>query len=174
MSGYSEDELIEIQRRYNLRFPPDLADIYRERRSVIPGDGFDWIKTPRMQIERMLAWPLEGMLFDVENNVFWLSEWGERPTKKSAREEIVRAAIAAAPKLIPVFGHRYIPEEPHEHGNPIFSVYQTDIICYGVNLAFYVRAETRGYLPIEPLDAPDLAPPLRRIRFWSFFIGDDE
>ena len=174
MSGYSEDELIGVQQLYSLRFPPDLADIYRKRRSVIPKDDFDWVRTPRAEIERMLAWPLEGMLFDIDNNGFWMQEWGEKPTKKSAQGEIARAAIAAAPKLIPIYGHRYIPEEPHAHGNPIFSVYQTDIICYGVNLAVYIRAETRGYLPTETLESPDLAPPLRRIRFWSFFIGDDE
>lgn len=122
----------------------------------------------------MLTWPLEGMLFDVENNAFWLSEWVKRPEKKSAREELVRAAIAAAPKLIPVYGHRYIPEEPHAPGNPIFSVHQTDIICYGANLATYIRAETAGRQSVEAPEGQDASPPLKQIRFWSVFIGDDE
>ncbi len=164
MSGYSDRELDDIRQRYKVRFPPDLLEIYRKRRSVLPKDDFDWIKTPRSAIERMLAWPLEGMLFDVENNVFWLQEWGERPKQKSAREEIVRDAIMTAPKLIPVHGHRYIPDEPHARGNPVFSVYQTDIIYYGANLADYILHEThkdRGTIP-----------PFRRIRFWSRFEDD--
>jgi hypothetical protein len=159
MNGYSDNELNDIRQRYKIRFPPDLEEIYRKRRSVIPKDDFDWIKTPRAHIERMLAWPLEGMLFDIEHNVFWLTEWGERPSKKIAREEIARAAVAAAPKLIPVHGHRYIPEEPDTHGNPIFSVHQTDIIVYGANLADYILHEThksRGAIP-----------PFKKIRFWS-------
>ena len=161
MSGYSDRELDDIRQRWKIRFPPDLMDIYRKRRSVLPKDDFDWIRTPRHQIQSMMDWPLEGMLFDVENNVFWLKEWGEKPKSKSAREEIVRAALAAAPKLIPVHGHRYIPETPHARGNPVFSVHQTDIIYYGANLADYILHEThkpRGVIP-----------PFRRIPFWSRF-----
>jgi hypothetical protein len=163
MTGYSDREFDDIRQRYKLRFPSDLVDIYRKRRSVIDG-GFDWIKTPRHEIEEMLRWPLEGMLFDIENNVFWMPEWGERPKSKSAREEIARAMVEAAPKLIPVHGHRYIPEEPYARGNPIFSVYQTDIIYYGANLSDYILHEThkdRGVIP-----------PFKRIRFWSRFEDD--
>lgn len=161
MSGYSDRELDDIRQRYKIRFPPDLVDIYRKRRSVIDG-GFDWIKTPRAEIERMLAWPLEGILFDVEHGL-WLREWGEKPRKKSAAEEVAQAAVAAAPRLIPVHGHRYIPEEPYARGNPIFSVWQMDIIVYGANLSDYILHEThkdRGVIPAS-----------RRIRFWSQF-GD--
>jgi hypothetical protein len=172
MSGYSEQELIDIQQRYKVQFPPDLTEIYRERRSVIPRDDFDWVKTPRAVIEGMLAWPLEGMLFDIENNAFWLPEWGERPNQKSDREKIACAAIAAAPKLIPVYGHRYIPEEPHARGNPIFSVYQTDIIYYGANLAAYVLAETHKHRLPEAHTEQDVIPSFTRIRFWSRFTDD--
>ncbi|MFX8441345.1 hypothetical protein ABTL81_20405, partial [Acinetobacter baumannii] len=80
-------------------------------------------------------------LFDVENNAFWLAEWGSRPTETIARREIVQAAVAAAPTLIPLIGHRFLPSEPNEAGNPVFSVYQTDIIYYGANLEHYFNNE---------------------------------
>lgn len=163
VSGYTDREFDDIRQRWKVRFPPDLMDIYRKRRSVIEG-GFDWIRTPRDEIQAMFDWPLEGMLFDVENNVFWLNAWGEKPASKSAREEIVRAAIAAAPRLIPVHGHRYIPETPYARGNPVFSVYQTDIIIYGPNLDLYIARE---------LHKPARAVGARRIPFWTKFTDDD-
>jgi hypothetical protein len=49
--------------------------------------------------------------------------------------------VAAAPGLIPVFGHRYLLARPCVVGNPVLSVYQSDIIVYGEDL--------RGYLLIE-------------------------
>jgi hypothetical protein len=45
------------------------------------------------------------------------------------------------PVLIPVFSHRYLLASPCEANNPIFSVYQTDIIIYGNNLPDYLWPE---------------------------------
>jgi hypothetical protein len=42
-------------------------------------------------------------------------------------------------KLIPIFVHRMMPDDPHLAGNPVFSVHQTDIIHYGFALADYPR-----------------------------------
>jgi len=163
VTGYSEQELADIQGQWALRFPPDLIDIYRERRTVIPS-GFDWISTPATSIQGMLDWPVDGLLFDLQHNVLWLPEWGEKPARASEAEGIIRAAVAAAPRLIPVFGHRYIPETPNASGNPVFSVYQSDIIYYGANLEDYVGRETRGW--------SNGWPPIRSIPFWSQFAGD--
>jgi hypothetical protein len=64
-------------------------------------------------------------------------------------------------KLIPIYGHRMMPDEPHLPGNPVFSVYQTDIIYYGYDLADYLRHEF--HLPgREPW--PER---VRAIRFWD-------
>jgi hypothetical protein len=72
--------------------------------------------------------------------------------------------FAAAPRLIPLDGHRYLPETPHERGNPVFSVYQSDVIYYGADLADWVRREDLGWdvgIPIDP------ARPPKEIPFWS-------
>jgi hypothetical protein len=157
VSGYGQQELDDIQQRWKVRFPADLIDIYRKRRSVID-NGFDWVKTPGAEIQRMMDAPLEGILFDVRENAFWLSEWGEKPKSNAAAEEIVRAAVAAAPRLIPVYSHRYLPETPFGRGNPVFSVVQTDIIVYGPNLDLYVAQEMHG---------TSRAIAARRIPFWT-------
>jgi hypothetical protein len=161
VSGYSDREFDDIRQRWKIRFPPDLMDIYRKRRSVIDS-GFDWIRTPRAEIQNMFDWPLEGMLFDVKNNAFWLDEWGEKPKSRAAAEEIVRVAVTAAPRLIPVNGHRYIPETPYARGNPVFSVYQTDIIVYGADLADYVAHETHAKRASSPAK--------RKIPFWTHLV----
>jgi len=34
-----------------------------------------------------------------------------------------------------------MPAEPHQTENPVFSIHQADIICYGFDLADYLRRE---------------------------------
>ena len=46
-------------------------------------------------------------------------------------------AGAQAPRLIPLISHRYLPETANETGNPVFSVYQSDVIHYGTDVADY-------------------------------------
>lgn len=162
-TGYTRTELNEAEEKFGLRFPPDLFDLLCERRPV---NGYDW-RTDADRITEALQWPLEGILFDVEENQFWLSNWGERPHEPEERAEIVTDAVAQAPKLIPILSHRYIPQEPHERGNPVFSVYQTDIIYYGADLDDYFRREFE--FSGRPAEAGPMAP-ARYIRFWSDIV----
>ncbi len=69
----------------------------------------------------------------------------------------------AVNSVVPIFGHRYIPSFPLEEGNPVFSVYQMDIIYYGYDLANYLSVEFQFVLP-ENFNVPDTP---RRIGFWS-------
>jgi len=156
--GYSQGELDGAQERFGLTFPPDLVDLLLQHR--IPG-GWDWSKDDD-RIMKMLALPLDGILWDVENAGLWWPEWGSRPPTENERAEIVGRIVADAPKLIPLYGHRFIPEEPSERGNPIFSVHQSDIIYYGSDLTNYLIREFVNRRPSAPM--PD---PIRRIRFWS-------
>ena len=156
--GYTQDELDAAQAKYDLVFPPDLVALLRERRPAI---GYDW-RSDEKEIRERLAWPFEGLLFDVENNVLWWPEWGERPARAEDRADVLRSVVAQAPKLIPLISHRYLPAEPHEAGNPVFSVYQSDVIYYGANLADYFEREFGD--PRRPLPEP-----IKRIRFWSDF-----
>ena len=63
--------------------------------------------------------------------------------------------------MIPIFVHRAIPNDPVVAGNPVFSVYQTDIILYGANLTEYLGNEFEHRYHISPA---------RTIRFWSHFV----
>lgn len=161
--GYSQSELDAAQERFGLRFPPDLIAFLRDRR---PANGYDW-RTDIREIRSRLSRPLEGLIFDVETNSLWLPEWGTKPGTAKDRAAIVTEAVARAPRLIPVYGHRYMPETPHEAGNPVFSVMQSDIIVYGATLEQYISNEFGGGEFV-------VAETVRYIPFWSSLAGWDD
>jgi hypothetical protein len=78
---------------------------------------------------------------------------------------VVERLIAAAPRLIPIYQHRMIPDAPHEPGNPVFSVHQTDIIVYGSNLQDYL---THEFSMSEDEQMDSTVPTVtRQIAFWD-------
>jgi hypothetical protein len=78
-------------------------------------------------------------MFDVEHGDFWLAEWGPRPALLEDAEKIVERLVDQAPRLVPIYGHRMMPDRPQMAGNPVLSVHQTDIIYYGFDLDDYFR-----------------------------------
>src|SRR5260370_23892793 len=103
-------------------------------------NGFvNWRSATEEEIKEGMSRPYDGICFDIEHNVFWPGAWGTRPSSLDDAFAIAKKAVDAAPILIPILGHRYIPDSPNEAGNPVFSVYQTDIIYYGSELAGYLQ-----------------------------------
>ena len=158
--GYTQAQLDEAQEHFGLKFPPDLVDLYREKRPV---DAYDWTRD-FAKIREMMANPLEGLWFDVQHNALWLPDWGGKPSDPKDQYAILKSAIDAAPKQIPIISHRYLPEEPHEAGNPVFSVVQSDIIYYGSSIEDYFQREFHGYTS-RPYPSE-----FKRIRFWSMMV----
>lgn len=158
-TGYSAAELDRAQTRFNLVFPPDLIDLLLDRQPV---GGPNW--NDEQDVRSALAWPFEGLLFDVEEAGLWWEEWGVRPDGSGERAKILRGVVARAPRLIPILGHRYLPATPCLAGNPVFSVYQSDVIPYGANLADYIDREENGW---RSKPWPET---LREIDFWSEMV----
>ncbi len=90
-----------------------------------------------------------------------MDEWGPRPAALEEACQTASGLIEKAPKLIPIYGHRMMPDEPEQPGNPVFSVHQTDIIYYGFDLADYLRHE---FHLLGRLAWPDR---VRPTRFWT-------
>ena len=67
-----------------------------------------------------------------------------------------------------MYSHRYLPQEPSTEGNPVFSVYQTDIICYGADLQDYLENEFHYYFGTT---AYVIREPVRNIEFWTGLVG---
>jgi hypothetical protein len=179
--GLTDDELLRAEENYRFTFPPDLREFLKvampwgfaspffpNAQKEIKRPFPDWRTKEDPSIREMLNWPLEGMLFDVKNNAFWLSEWGPKPSDDNQAKGIVERHVAQAPRLIPICSHRMIPDKPHDAGNPVFSVYQTDIIYYGFDLDDYFRNEF--HLPGRK-PWPDT---IRHIDFWDVVLLDNE
>lgn len=162
--GYSQTELDDVQAKWNLRFPPDLIELLRERRPLIDHrDCFDWVTADPKLIRFWLDWPFEGYWRTVQRSGAWWPEWGERPRRLGEQREKLRGIFADAPTLIPLCGHSFIPDEPGETGNPVFSVFHSDIVHYGANLLDWLARECwePGAPPNRPLQL------IREIRFWG-------
>ena len=165
--GLSDEEVQQIENKFNLRFPPDLQ--YFLQKELPISNGFvNWrlglqSKIEAMDIRKRIDWPFSGIVFDIEHNAFWMEEWGEKSNDLNKNIMVAEIYYETYPKMIPIYSHRYIPSEPYKTGNPVFSIYQTDIIYYGYDLAHYFAHEFRFELsdkfPI--IDAPN------HIDFWG-------
>jgi hypothetical protein len=163
-SGLAEEEFLRVEGEFGFMFPPDLRAFLGAGLPV--GERWvDWRDGDRAQIQGWLDAPLRGMCFDIRHDSFWLREWGTRPADVEAACAIARAAVAAAPRLIVVYGHRYLPERPSAEGNPVLSVVQTDIVYYGVDLLDYLENEFG-----RNVGKLDLKMPERRVEFWSGIV----
>mgnify|MGYP000616913547 CR=1 FL=1 len=143
--GLTNEELITVEANFDITFPPDLQTLLCLELPVSK-EFVNWRKALSSkeyedEVFDKLNRPLEGMLFDIENNAFWDENWGEKPEIFEQQKEIATQNFKKYPKLIPIYSNRYIPSKPHETGNPILSVHQMDIIYYGFDLATYFRNE---------------------------------
>jgi hypothetical protein len=75
-----------------------------------------------------------------------------------------RRHLARAPKMIPVWGHRYLPAGRGTCGYPVLSIWQTDILMFGTDLAEYIAIEFQRRSMIPGRTPPPMVP------FWSDFL----
>ena len=68
--------------------------------------------------------------------------------------------------MVPVYGHRYLPAGRGSYGHPVLSIYQTDIIVYGTDLADYIDNEFGGS---GWAISPEWRPPAM-VACWSEFL----
>ena len=67
--GLSGAELGAVEERHGLRFPPDLRELLRV---ALPISDLmpTWRDPESPAIHSALAWPFEGIQFDIEHNAF--------------------------------------------------------------------------------------------------------
>ena len=169
-AGLTEAEFAQVEASYGFTFADDHREFLAAALPVDdePGRGWpDWRSGDPAELRRMLDWPVEGVLFDVEHNVMWDPTWGPRPHTVLQRLTVARRHLAHVPQLVPVHGHRYLPAGRGTSGHPVLSVYQTDIIYYGLDLSDYIHQEFGG----PGLDRSDPAwNPVATAPFWRDFL----
>lgn len=164
-AGLTDEEVKRVEETFGFTFPPDLR---RTLQAFLPvSDGFpDWRDGKVRDLLDWLDEPVEGICFDVEENGFWLDQWGEKPPDMDDAIEEARRQISREPMLIPVFTHRFVPVAPTGEGNPVFSVVQSDVLVYGSDLEDYFAKEfevsRQSPQPFQP----------KRVSFWSELAGE--
>jgi hypothetical protein len=170
--GLSAMEAKEAEQRFGFVFPEDLRELLSHFLPV--GEDFpNWRNLDDPSLLDMMARPLEGVWHTVRypfENIggIWNLDWGSKPTDLEQATRHMRAVIAQAPKLIQIFAHRYMPDQPSSSGNPVFSVvYPTDIICYAANLEDYL---TKEFVEQTCDDAIASHGRARPIDYWSSLV----
>ena len=169
--GLKNAEFAKTETLFNFRFPPDLRD-FLSCGLPVSGEFPNW-RTGNVRsgqktipIAELMDWPAKGICFDVERNNFWMPDWDAKPSDLAEALRLARRMVRQAPALIPVYAHRFLPAEPAATGNPVLSVWQTDIIYYGVDLVSYLTREFN----ISTKHRPNENQPPRTVRFWSTII----
>lgn len=166
-SGLTQGEINNLEKKWDINFPHDyrlFLEILHciDRPDIIEHDDgdeqyedeedvmfYNWKKHSK-EIEKRFNWPYETILQDVlGNNQVWLKSWGTRPDNDMDSEAIFQQWYKKAPKLIPIFGHRFIINEQVKTGNPVLSIWGSDIILYGWNLREYLLNELKYDLGIQ-------------------------
>lgn len=138
--GLSEQEINRIKHEYSIKFPQELKDFYMTALPISKG-FYNWrnfnlenIKYIKEAMNR----PIND-IYEMADEVYWCDEWGDEPSEID-QIEIVRGLLKRAPILIPIYSHRYFPAINSEN-IPVFSIHDTDIVCYGENLLSYFEIE---------------------------------
>ena len=159
--GLSDEEFERIEATFGFTFPPDLKGILQEGLPV--GTGFpNWRNGNLEQLRMRVNLPILGILHEVANSKFWWKPWGTRPLEIDQAVKTARSALRRFPILVPMYGHCYIPSSPNLAGNPVFFVYQKNVVYCGYDVADFFERE--AFL------AHDCDPPLD-FNNWSEDLG---
>lgn len=154
--GLTDAEFASIEDEFGFEF----ADDHRAFLAVgLPvGDSWpDWRNAPRRTLQQRLQLPAEGILFAVEWRDFWVQGWGARPARMKDALRSARYHLERVPQLVPVHANCYLPADRGSRGNPVLSVYQSDVKCCAADLSAYVEGRD-GH-------------PEKRVPFWSELLG---
>ena len=163
--GLKEEEFKLIEDIYGISFPTELRELYRQMLPLSKG-FYDWRNTSPNNvnlIKEAIRRPFDDLKQCI-SEVEWSDDWGKEPEDIGVREKVIIEKITNAPKLIPFYSHRYIPQIEGENV-PIISVHEVDIIYYGKNLDEYLNVEF-GNKQQSNVDYSQI----RKIPFWSDIV----
>jgi hypothetical protein len=188
--GLSESQITGLERRWGCTFPKDyrlfLRTLHATDRPMkglgytsgnsieaIERPGFyNWL-TEQGAIRNAVEGEFEGLASDVEHYL-WFPKWGKRPEKTEDRWHEFRKIFESAPKLIPIFGHRFLLSDESGAGSAVLSMHHSDIIVHAANLRDYLLTEFAELFSHENFklgaDMDQIYPQLRKVPFWGDFL----
>ena len=164
-SALTIKEIETAESFYGIKFHQDHKDFLQ---CGLPlGDNwYDWrnySSDNTQKIKKIIAWPLEGILYDIEENNYWCEDVGRKPKDLIlAKKLFTEWFIENVPQLVPIYSHRYVCNVSNEKNAPVYSVHQTDVILYGSNISEYLAKEFQLNIEIKHQTRPK-----DDISFWS-------
>lgn len=159
--GLTYKELRMVEKIYNINFPKSFRKFLRGCLPVSKGfyNWRDFSDENVAKIKAVMARPGEAV-FESVRDIYWCDAWGEKPNTDEETIQRILEKLEDAPKLIPIYGHRYMPAEGKNP--PVLSVYDLDMIYYGKDLYDYFMVEFGGkkQQSIEFKSIPE-------VTFWS-------
>lgn len=169
-TGLTAAEIEAAQAHFQITFPPLWQEVLRQAHPVsLPepprdADGVrrwtrypDWRLRDELGTRALVDAPRDGLLFDVEHSDFWWTGWGPRPADTADRLATATARLAAAPRLVPLWGHLYVAATDD---SPVFDVVQADLWIAAVTIPDLVRGRDQSQVPLAEW-------PIGDIVFWS-------
>lgn len=167
--GLTESQIHIIEETYNITFPESLRKFYSIGVPFSEDEDYfprwtDFSDENIAKIKERIEAPIKRLSFNIKRN-FWLANWGERPESEEERIDKFMKTAMKAPKLIPVYLHRYIPQLEDANDPPVISTVGQDTVYYGSNLEEYLQNE---FLNSECFSVNDTC---THIPFWSDIIN---
>ena len=162
--GMSQQDVFDTEAYYGISFPDELKNFYATGLPISSG-FYNWRNKSSANIsliKRALEMPIEGLKVGLENGDFWCDSWGLHPEHSEDALEILLMHYSRAPKMIPIYSHRYMPSIPGSKNTPVFSIMQSDIIYFGTDLISYLEIEF-GYKQHKDI----LRASFQQIEFWN-------
>ena len=118
-NGLTFAEVVQIEKIYKIEFPKSLRDFLMIALPVSKG-FYNWRNKEEGNIENIkntINQPIR-YINNMPEEVYWCEDWGEEPEEEDTFKEEVKKRLRIAPKLVPVFSHRYMPIISNK--NPIY------------------------------------------------------
>jgi hypothetical protein len=172
--GLTDEEFARIEQDYDIEFADDhrafLGAGLPVREPPQQGQTWenpwpDWRDGNAEELRAHINWPIDFLLSDIQRG-HWRTEWGERPATADEALRIARIKLIEAPKMVPIFAHRFLPAGRGTFGHPVLSMRGRDVICYGSNLFDYINQEFQEPRP----DHEGEWPPRVTVAFWRNYL----
>lgn len=173
--GLTEAEFDQIEQGYGFEFADDHRGFLATGLPVNapcerdPEVSYAWDcpwpnwRAPDAELAEQLRWPRQTVL----QSHLWLDPWGSEPSDPVDAQEARLRLMRAAPTLVPLYAHRYLPAGRGSFGMPVISVWSNlDVIYYGGDLVDYVDREFT-------VQEGTITPRQRLPSFWQAILDSD-
>lgn len=113
-NGLSNEELDCAEDVWGAPFPDDYRSFLRHLHCLGPDDGFPDLRRGSGWVRGLQDERREWLVDACAQEDLWLPGWGPRPDTLADRLEYIRERISAAPRLLPLYGHRFLIAELSE------------------------------------------------------------